>query len=332
MNKGFLTFVVLLACTAAAANTAHGAQPKDCTLHRYTSVSLTVDANRRLLVPVTMEGTIGSAILDIGNAFSVIWQNEAEQLGLHQSSFGIGVPDINWGGVPIKKYATATLALGDARFKQVDLIIVPESTRSRFHIADTVIAILGMDLLSRSDIELDIKHARLALYAPDHCLGRVVYWADDYAAVPVRQGPVGNFYFPIELNGKEVEATLSPGNWRSTLSADAAKQLYGFDPHNRAQTMQLTAKGLNVLNAQIVLNDFSKPGCELSKRDGAAAYTGCYGIYPLEIGLDILSKLHLYLATKEKVLYFTAADTTSVEPNADSTPSGEQRAEDQRRE
>ncbi|HEY2416602.1 MAG TPA: retropepsin-like aspartic protease [Steroidobacteraceae bacterium] len=331
MKKRLLYSVLLLVC-APLGRIAHGAQPQDCILQRYTSVNLTVDANRRLIVPVTIEGTNGSAILDLGNAFSAIWQNEAAQLKLHQFAFRQGTPDIHWGGAAIRNYATASIALGNARFKQVELMIMPEATRSQFRIGDAVLALLGMDLLSRSDIELDIKHERLALYAPDHCPDRVVYWADDYAAVPVHRGPLGNFYFPIELNGKTVEATLSPGNGSSTLSVDVAKKLYGFEPHSGTHLMQMTAKGLNVTNVAIVLTDYNKPACELSTRDGAAAYAGCYGAYPLEIGLDILSKLHLYLATKEKVLYFTAADTDSVAPNAVSTPSGEQRAEDQGRE
>jgi hypothetical protein len=52
--------------------------------------------------------------------------------------------------------------------------------------------------------------------------------------------------------------------------------------------------------------------CSLQLRgriDGVAQYYNCTGDEaPLHIGLNVLEKLHLYFATKENVLYFTAAD------------------------
>jgi hypothetical protein len=58
--------------------------------------------------------------------------------------------------------------------------------------------------------------------------------------------------------------------------------------------------------------------------DRAAQYTECMGDEaPLHIGLDVLEKLHLYFATKENVLYYTAADAgfeaSTVSSSVDST-------------
>jgi len=52
--------------------------------------------------------------------------------------------------------------------------------------------------------------------------------------------------------------------------------------------------------------------CELGQsRDKAKAalHAGCYGAEaPLKLGMNVISKMHLYFATKESMLYFTAAD------------------------
>ena len=41
----------------------------------------------------------------------------------------------------------------------------------------------------------------------------------------------------------------------------------------------------------------------------------CYGHEaPLQLGLNILQELHLYFATKEKVLYVSAADAPPLSP------------------
>jgi hypothetical protein len=45
-----------------------------------------------------------------------------------------------------------------------------------------------------------------------------------------------------------------------------------------------------------------------TKRAGATGYDGCLGIHPLRLGRNVLAKLHIYIATKESILYFTSAD------------------------
>ena len=75
------------------------------------------------------------------------------------------------------------------------------------------------------------------------------------------------------------------------------------------RAMKLSGEGIQIINAHILLidrprNDF----CSLGSRAGAAAYEGCFGAHPLRLGLNVLTKLHLYIAMKEKVLYFTPAE------------------------
>jgi hypothetical protein len=192
---------------------------------------------------------------------------------------------------------------------------------------DAPIGFLGMDLLSNLDVELDLGHDRINLFSSDHCPGSAVYWADRYDVVAMRRGALGDLYFVMELDGKKLQTKLATGAGVSTLDMSAARKLYGWnenspgvqtiaDVHGGAsrhyRVMSLTASGLTVLNAQILLytreGECVKNARISTDRDGAAGFNGCMGAYPLDLGMSVLTKLRLYLAAKEQKLYFTPAD------------------------
>jgi hypothetical protein len=96
---------------------------------------------------------------------------------------------------------------------------------------------------------------------------------------------------------------LFAGN--AAVAAQKDCQLKRYASYYRA--MKLHGVGLDVINARIQLVEKPGPQCYLSKRLGAAAYRDCYTSHPLELGLNVLTKLRLYIAMKEGVLYFTRA-------------------------
>jgi hypothetical protein len=75
--------------------------------------------------------------------------------------------------------------------------------------------------------------------------------------------------------------------------------------------MKMTAQGLSVTNADVELTPGNK-NCHISLNTGpqhAAGYENCYGSPPLALGMDVLRHLRIYIATKEHMLYITAADS-----------------------
>ncbi len=48
--------------------------------------------------------------------------------------------------------------------------------------------------------------------------------------------------------------------------------------------------------------------CVLTRKAGGIGYENCFGAYPLMLGASVLSKLHVYIATAENLLYFTLND------------------------
>jgi hypothetical protein len=105
------------------------------------------------------------------------------------------------------------------------------------------------------------------------------------------------------------------------------KRVYGFDKNSSGiesvadgdghtisqyRSMELTASGLKVVDEKIKLTDPPNNTCGLAKKGDAIGYTDCLYRYPLRLGSDILQRLHVYIATKENMMYFTG--------NADESP------------
>ena len=75
--------------------------------------------------------------------------------------------------------------------------------------------------------------------------------------------------------------------------------------------MALSSGDLKVSNSKVMLREID--GCRKNAHiaidsDGAAGFEACGNRYPLYLGQNVLKKLRLYLAAKERKIYFTLAD------------------------
>jgi predicted aspartyl protease len=309
--------VLLVLVALARATSLHATETPDCTLKKYASLDLAGDLSRSLVVPVTIQDSQVYMILNTSSGLSSITESAARRLSL-QTHLLPSSMEVLSGGKPIQKTAmTKSFALGNVQFNRADFVVIPDDS-----VGSKISGILGMNIFAHLDIEIDVANRKLNLYSPDHCPGHVVYWSKSYDSVPIRLGDLGEFYSPMELEGKKMETSLATGNAVTTLSTEVTKKLYGFDAsssdiesetdaagkttsHYRA--MKLSAEGLNVINANITLVGPAGGSCRLASRSGVAGYEGCLGRHPLLLGLSVLTKLHVYIATKERVLYFTPA-------------------------
>lgn len=300
----------------------------DCKLKRYASVDFSI-VSGKVLLPVTVESTQARMWLNTASSISVIWLPMAGKMGLTPKPLSTNAT-IEMGSQRITQYAVAKpFMLGSARLDSAEFLLPQnfEKAWSPQTDANPIVGAIGMDFFSKIDFELDFKNRKLNLYSQDHCPGgAIVYWADSAAPVPMRRGKLGNEYFPLELEGKKVQATLSTGSPSSVLSAEAATRLYGFTEQSAQveqgfqgtiehyRMMSFTTPGLSVSNSKIFLGA-ARLHCTFQpsgKPDGAAQYGGdntCLGSEaPLFVGMNVLEKLHLYFATKENVLYVTTAE------------------------
>jgi hypothetical protein len=321
MHKNIVPRMVLICFASFPTTSLHAAEAKDCQLKQYASLDISGPRNGYLLIPVTIQESHAFMILNTASAFSSITEDAASRLGLQINRMPFGA-EVRAGKKPIEKVATAKgFSLGNVGFKSADFLVISNETLEVSPVDERVIGTLGMDVFAHVDVELDVSNRKMNLFSQDHCPGRAVYWSKTYDSVPIRFGELGEFYFPMELDGKKLETTLATGNPTTSLFTDATKKLYNFDKdspdvetetditgrttaHYRA--MKLSAEGIDIINAHVQLIDLpSNTSCYLSSHADAASYNGCLGRHPLQLGRSVLTKLRIYIATKEKVLYFT---------------------------
>ena len=328
MHMAVLVGLVLSCISLLLQATSFAAETRACGLKQVASLDLVLAGNSYLLVPVTIQETRAYMALNLASGLSTVTESAVSRFSLKPNS----IPDnftAHAEGKIIQKLVTATpFAMGELRFKGANFWVLPQY-EFRADLADApVVGVLGSDAFARVDIDLDVAHRKLKLFSPDHCPGHAVYWASKYDSAPIRVGWLGEFYFPMQLDGRTLETTLATSSSMTTLHTDATLSLYNFDSHSpdvqteidgagrttaQYRAMKLSGEGIEIINARISLVDLpSNSPCRLSAHLGAASYENCRGAHPLSLGQDVISKLHLYIATKEKMLYFTPANPSGA--------------------
>jgi len=181
--------------------------------------------------------------------------------------------------------------------------------------------ILGAAFLSNFDIDLDLSRSKLALFSPEHCGGKVVYWADQYLEEPLSIDPNGMMTIELELDGKKLTALLDTAVEDTILSDQAAEAIFGIAPQPKAgwkripvignliylsshSFLSLSIGGLKIHNPAIYQGN-------LPPLD--STYTvGNYGLTSetrpdIVLGLHELRLLHLYVSVSDRKIYFTPA-------------------------
>ena len=326
MYKNTVGGMIFLCVVLFPWNSGGAAEAKNCQLKRYVSLDLFEPQGSHLLVPVTIKGTRAYMVLDLASAYSSVMESTASRFELKTQSIPNRV-EVVAGGKQLQRLATVTpFSLGDLQFKSAEFLVVPDKIFSGGVADAPVVGILGMNFLAQFDIELDVAHRKMNLFSQDHCPGHTVYWTSKYDSAPIRLGALGEVYFPMELDGKKLETTLATSSPMTILHTDASRRLYNFDSHStdietetdaagrttaHYRAMKLSGEGIEIINARIQLVDPSpNTTCSLSSRSGAASYDGCFGAHPLRLGQNVIGKLHIYIATREKMLYFTPASPT----------------------
>ncbi len=314
------TLVLAVSCADAATGSS---ETKDCRLKQYASVDLEI--GDEVSVPVLVNGRSARMQLDLAWSVTRVWRSALADLGMRAHHFHSDVK-ID-GGAINQSAAFKSLVIGALDLGKGSFVVAPlPEKRGTSTLPELTVGALGMDVFGHVDFELDLAHAKLNLFSQDHCPGAVVYWSRTFASAPLYRGTIGNLYVIMEADGRAIESTFSPNDPWTLLTLDAASRLYGRDSVspgtpvdadgafqvNSERLMQLSIPGLTIKDAKVIL---APPiDCRLLATGGtadAAAYVHqCMGVYPMQLGRNVLQKLRLYFATGENVLYFTAADSS----------------------
>ena len=338
--KHTLCAAVLLAISAATAQ-AQQAAPANCaTLKQVAAIKLEQIADGRWLVPISINGVSKKMILDTSAVASSIFSDYATETNMTLTDAlpsaapppaaapgGRGGPPGGGRGGPgapvklasITSFGLGTIVSGAGYFK-----VAPDARKDKA-LDPNLIGVLGTDLLWSYDFDLDFGTKTLSLFSADHCPGKVVYWSGPTVAVSFYVDTKGQLRFPVLVDGTELSGTLNSAAAQNGMSLVFGKKKLGFHETDAGfdkvatdgvQPAQYSHRfksvdlgGLAVNNPLIFVNDDSKTN-KIQVTNAAATHSTIMDttIPDVVLGAPFMGKFHLYVETKEHMIYVTPAE------------------------
>jgi predicted aspartyl protease len=279
---------------------------RSCALEMVASLDLDpAELPGRAMISAVLNDTPEKMIIDTGAVQTAVTEGIAAQFKLHRSSISQRYRMEDYYGQRIEQVAIIpSLTTGNLRATDVHAFIFPRELTS--HAA----GVIGPDMLSHYEVELDFASGKLNLFAQDHCPGQLVYWTHDpVAAVPIRIDDFGHIDLDVTLDGKAIPAHLDTGAPLSSMKLRNADSDFGLKPDSPGMQKKdlpvgtiyfyrfksLAVGGVSISNPTIYMSGGTEKLGEQTKRD-------------FLLGLHELEKLHVIISYKEKMLYASAPD------------------------
>jgi hypothetical protein len=307
---------------------ASSAQAAECQLKQFTSIDVT-GLPDRILVPATFGDTPKTISLDLTMSLNYVAEATAKELRLKTRPTSSLLPNATFGAITRLAYAPK-FQFGAVKGEDVEFMMLPQS----FAQAGTD-GRLGTKIFDKLDLELDMAHAKMDLFLPDHCPGKVVYWTKTgFAQVPYKKDLAEQIIVPMELDGQPVSVVLHTGG-QSEIGMNAMRRLFKLDESSPGMTQvgsqpdgrkyyhypfkTLVADGLTVGHPNILVRgEPLQEECNGRAREEDVRAQGhvtevgrvivtCYGGSDIRLGLSVLTKLRLYFSSQEKLIYLTGA-------------------------
>jgi predicted aspartyl protease len=250
------------------------------------------NANGLVLVTVRADGFPLKLIVDTGAERTVLTSRASERLGtapqiqFRRSLRGVAA-SLTGREVEFKSF---TIGGVDVPWRRAT--VAQNALPPSFGAAD---GILGNDVLGKFDIELDLPNRRMSLYQTGICRPD---WTGAYSEIAIGRSAVnGHLFFPVQLDGRKISATIDTGADRTVLSAATAKAM-GITDAALAQDRTGTTRGFGggVLTSR--LHQFDRVtigGQPIGNPRIVVTDLRLRGI-DLILGMDLLSSRRLWLS------------------------------------
>jgi predicted aspartyl protease len=229
---------LLVVLTLLFAGAAHAA----CDVQPLATVPVTV-ADNQAVVPVALNGQDAPMLLDTGAGRTLLTAAVVQRDALPQDEWvstplvGAGNRIENRRNVVLRSMTVGGVPLLRRGISQTISLAV---TSIQLDAAGRVAGLLGGDLLSRFDVELDFPAGRMTLYSVAGCSGRFLPWHGPYDAIAATRLPEGTLLLPVFVDGRQLDAELDTGSSASLIDARGLHRLgvteaaLAHDPSTRA--------------------------------------------------------------------------------------------------
>jgi predicted aspartyl protease len=297
---------------------------ESCRLTRIAQIPYQTDARAHVFVPATLNGRNTHLMLDTGAFWSSISPPLVAALNL-QPRDATDFYMVDAGGRRIDKMVTiAEMKLGSIPFdRAVEMYVdggFPDTSLDRNG------GILGRNLFTQMDLEIDPAGKTISLFTQDHCKGDGVYWADEAVTLMfkrekprtatgtnIRSKPskhqIDTPIVAAELDGEVVSVLFDTGATKSGMDIEHAKRKFGIGPGSpgvEPAGKVYTGTGEAIETYAYTFNSLTIAGIKfenvpmlLGKFDEDAKVI---------LGMNELKHLRMFFAFKDGMIHVTAAD------------------------
>ena len=287
-------------------------------------------------VPVKINGKDQKLTLATAGTTTQLSEDAAKALNLEPTRSDMVLTDALGNPNRVDEVAIADFSMGRLHGTNVKWPVTPEGGRGGRggRGGGGGAGLFSLNYMRLYDVDVDFGSDKLRLFSQDHCPGAVLYWKAPGAVgtVPMTIDN-GRVTVPVMLNGKAITGVIDTAAPNSTVYEAVAERVLGVtlggdkapadqpskSPPGKTYswTVDSLAIGTLALNnvaigvrPDINANQGKDPAQTMRAR--ASAIQAELAHPEVKLGMDVLRKLHLYMAFGENKLYVTG--TTAALP------------------
>lgn len=213
-NFAKLLCALLLTMTATAGAAAQGCRPA-----RLAQFAVSLMGNVPI-VTVRVNGSPANLLFDTGAERTVLTAAAAKRLGV----------ELHYEYARQMRSLDSAVASGDAKLRSLDFgstafrdVRILVGSVSLPNLAGKPLdGLLGADFFTSFEVDLDLEHRRVTLFEPAPCPIEAPVWSTPYATIKANLSLHERLFFPVALDGHEIDALIDTGAQLTALDAEAA--------------------------------------------------------------------------------------------------------------
>ncbi|MCX7380996.1 MAG: retroviral-like aspartic protease family protein [Alphaproteobacteria bacterium] len=256
-----------------------------------------------------MDGAPANLLFDTGASMTTLTATAAERLNLlHNGNMRITSHGIGGKSEAIAANV-ASFRLADMELKQRTVMVIPFELRGFKQ--NTPDGLLGFDVFSQYDVEIDLQSGRGTFYRPRNCPSAVPNWqlsSNRFVVPPTTQS--GKLLIEVELDGKRLIATVDTGAASTLLSTAAATRL-GITDAQLAGARSIAGYGIAPTDAQMRVLRFRelRVGQETAKTPELAITDLPPGAGDMLLGMNYLRSRKLWISLSSRTFHLSVPQT-----------------------
>ena len=310
--------ITLLATALAMGGPLGRAQPPsparggECKVVRQAQLPL-IESHGRFSVPVSLNDEMLLMLVDSGAQRGALLARTADRLHLPTDpSQTFRANGVGGGSVGEHPRVADTVKFGPAVWPRYAIQTVNILRPGQADEPSSPVGVVGADMLSAYDVELDFPARTVTLYAVSGCGGDFIPWPGRHDVLSPQHGPADLFVVPVTLSGHQIRALLDTGSNTSSLSRSAARAA-GADAdalkRDRPDSY-VGSKGVAV-GAHRHRFDSLQIGAATYRNAQVSVQDADFGPFDMLLGMDFLRSHRLWLSYRTHQVFIQPSPQTA---------------------